>query len=158
MTINILFIGDIIGQPGLNIVQLYLPSLIKKYNADVVIANGENAADGKGCTEKEAKFLFDLGVHVITGGNHTWDKPQSQDYLKKDTRALRPFNYPRGTHGNGYYIFENEWQSFRTKKNNDIELTSTKHEYTEKGKYKIMVKVVDILGIDTSQVVEVEIK
>ena len=106
MTINILFIGDIIGQPGLNVVQLYLPGLIKKYNADVVIANGENASDGKGCTDKEAKFLFDLGVNVITGGNHTWDKPQSQDYLKKDPRSLRPFNYPRGTHGNGYYIYE----------------------------------------------------
>jgi len=69
-----------------------------------------------------------------------------------------------GSNGNakqvktGNFIFENEWQSFRTKKNNDLDLTSTKHEYTEKGKYKIMVKVVDILGIDTSQVVEVEIK
>jgi DNA modification methylase len=69
-----------------------------------------------------------------------------------------------GSNGNfkqektGNFIFLNEWQSFRTKKNNNIELTSTKHEYTEKGKHKIMVKVVDILGIDTSQVVEVEIK
>jgi DNA modification methylase len=69
-----------------------------------------------------------------------------------------------GSNGNfkqvktGNFIFINEWQSFRTKKNNDIELTSTKHEYTEKGKHKIMVKVVDILGIDTSQMVEVEIK
>ena len=69
-----------------------------------------------------------------------------------------------GSNGNakqvktGNFIFENEWQSFRTKKNNYLELTSTKHGYKEKGKYKIMVKVVDILGIDTSQVVEVEIK
>lgn len=106
MTINILFIGDIIGEPGLNIVQMYLPSLKKKYNADVVIANGENASEGKGCTEKEAKILFDLGVNVITGGNHTWDKHQSQEYLKKDSRSLRPYNYPKGTHGNGYYIFD----------------------------------------------------
>jgi 2',3'-cyclic-nucleotide 2'-phosphodiesterase len=106
MTINILFIGDIIGQPGLNIVQMYLPSLIKKYNVDVTIANGENLADGKGCTEKEAKALFDLGVNVITGGNHTWDKHQSQEYLKKEPRVIRPMNYPKGTHGNGYYICE----------------------------------------------------
>lgn len=106
MTINLLFIGDIVGQPGLDIVQMYLPSLIKKYHIDVTIANGENASDGKGCTEKEAKVLFELEVNVITGGNHTWDKHQSQDYLKKEPRVIRPMNYPKGTHGNGYYIYE----------------------------------------------------
>ncbi len=103
---NILFIGDIIGQPGLNIVQTWLPGLIQKYKADVVIANAENASNGKGCTEKEGKILFDLGIHVLTGGNHTWDKHQSQDYLKAEKRALRPLNYPKGTYGNGYYIYE----------------------------------------------------
>ncbi|MFA7287858.1 MAG: TIGR00282 family metallophosphoesterase [Melioribacteraceae bacterium] len=104
MNLNILFVGDVVGKPGLDMVQTWLPSLIKKYRADFVIVNGENAADGKGLTEKEAKILFDLGVHVITGGNHTWDKHQSQEYLKVEPRALRPFNYPRGTHGNGYFI------------------------------------------------------
>ncbi|MDF1611856.1 MAG: TIGR00282 family metallophosphoesterase [Stygiobacter sp.] len=103
---NILFIGDIVGNPGMDIVRMWLPSLQKKYKADLVIANGENASDGKGCTEKEAKQLFELGVNVITGGNHTWDKQQSQDYLKKDSRVIRPLNYPRGTHGNGYTIVE----------------------------------------------------
>ncbi|HMU43899.1 MAG TPA: TIGR00282 family metallophosphoesterase [Ignavibacteriaceae bacterium] len=102
--INILFIGDIIGKPGLNFVQTWLPGLIQKYKPDLVIANGENASDGKGCTDKEGKILFDLGVHVITGGNHTWDKHQSQDFLKAEPRALRPCNYPKGTYGNGYYI------------------------------------------------------
>lgn len=106
MNINILFIGDIVGQPGLNIVNMWLPSLQKKYRADVTIVNGENASDGKGCTEKEAKQLFELGVHVITGGNHTWDKHQSQEFLKKDPRVLRPLNYPKGTFGNGYYILD----------------------------------------------------
>ncbi|MEW5843724.1 MAG: TIGR00282 family metallophosphoesterase [Bacteroidota bacterium] len=106
MTINILFIGDIVGQPGLDIVQMYLPSLQKKYRIDITIANGENASDGKGCTEKEAKPLFDLGVHAITGGNHTWDKHQSQEYLKAEPRAIRPLNYPKGTFGNGY-VFVN---------------------------------------------------
>jgi 2',3'-cyclic-nucleotide 2'-phosphodiesterase len=105
-SINILFIGDIIGKPGMGIVQTWLPGLIQKYKADFVIANGENAADGKGCTEKEGKILFELGVHVITGGNHTWDKHQSQDYLKVEPRSLRPLNYPRGTYGNGYHIAE----------------------------------------------------
>ncbi len=106
--LNVLFVGDIIGKPGLTITQTWLPSLIQKYKADLVIANGENAADGKGCTEKEGSALFALGVHVITGGNHTWDKHQSQEYLKNEPRALRPLNYPKGAYGSGYYIFDSK--------------------------------------------------
>jgi metallophosphoesterase (TIGR00282 family) len=106
MEINILFIGDIVGKPGLDMVEMWLPSLQKKYRADITIANGENAAEGKGCTEVEGKRLLDLGVSVITGGNHTWDKHQSQDYLKNQPRALRPQNYPKGTYGRGNYIAE----------------------------------------------------
>ena len=105
-SINILFVGDIIGKPGLEILQTWLPGLIQKYKVDFVIANGENASDGKGCTSKEGEILFNLGIHVITGGNHTWDKHQSQDYLKKEPRSLRPLNYPRGTYGNGFHIAE----------------------------------------------------
>ena len=104
--LNILFVGDIIGKPGMDLVQTWLPGLIQKYKANFVIANGENASDGKGCTSKEGKILFELGVHVITGGNHTWDKHQSQDYLKEEARVLRPLNYPRGTYGNGYHVAE----------------------------------------------------
>ncbi len=104
MTINILFIGDVVGKPGLDMIETWLPSLENKYRADIIIANGENANDGKGFTQKEANIFFKLGIKVVTGGNHTWDKHQSQDYLKKDKRALRPLNYPKGTFGNGYYI------------------------------------------------------
>ena len=102
--LNTIFVGDIIGKPGVDIVALWLPGLIQKYKADLVIANGENVSDGKGCTDKEGRTLFSLGVHVITCGNHTWDKHQSQDYLKNEPRSLRPLNYPKGTYGNGYYI------------------------------------------------------
>jgi 2',3'-cyclic-nucleotide 2'-phosphodiesterase len=102
--LNVLFVGDIIGKPGMKMVETWLPSLIQKYKAEFVIANGENSSDGKGCTEKEGSRLFELGVHVITGGNHTWDKHQSQDYLKKEEKCLRPLNYPKGAYGNGYYI------------------------------------------------------
>lgn len=102
--LNLLFVGDIIGQPGMDSVQMWLPGLIQKYKADFVIVNGENLSDGKGCTDKEGPKLFELGVNVITGGNHTWDKHQSQDYLKAEPRSLRPLNYPKGTHGNGYYV------------------------------------------------------
>ena len=108
MNIHILFIGDIVGKPGLEMVQTWLPGLAKKYKADFIIANGENAADGKGCTEKEGKILFDLGIDVITGGNHTWDKHQSQEYLRTEPRSLRPLNYPKGTYGNGYIIAESK--------------------------------------------------
>lgn len=104
--LNTLFVGDIIGKPGLSLVQTWLPGLMQKYKADFVIANGENVSDGKGCTEKEGRILLDMGVHVITGGNHTWDKHLSQDYLKNEPRSLRPLNYPKGTYGNGFYIAE----------------------------------------------------
>lgn len=104
--LNVLFIGDIVGKPGMDLVQTWLPGIIQKYKADLVVVNGENASDGKGCTAKEGKILFDLGVHVLTGGNHTWDKHQSQDYLKIEPRALRPLNYPKGTYGNGYCIVD----------------------------------------------------
>lgn len=106
--LNLLFIGDIVGKPGMGVVQTWLPGLIQKYKADFVIANGENAADGKGCTAKEGKILFELGVDVITGGNHTWDRHQSQDYLKNEPRSLRPMNYPKGTYGNGFHIAESK--------------------------------------------------
>lgn len=108
MTINILFIGDIVGKPGMEMVQTWLPGIKNKYRADFIIANGENSSDGKGCTEKEGKVLFDLGVDVITGGNHTWDKHQSQDYLKANQKVLRPLNYPRGTYGNGFVIADSK--------------------------------------------------
>ncbi len=106
MNLNVLFIGDVIGKPGMNMIETWLPGLIQKYKADLVVVNTENASDGKGCTEKEGRVLFNLGVHVLTGGNHTWDKHQSQEYLKNEKRALRPLNYPKGTYGNGYTIIE----------------------------------------------------
>ncbi|MHA1989306.1 MAG: YmdB family metallophosphoesterase, partial [Promethearchaeota archaeon] len=66
--IKILFIGDIIGKPGLDLVQTWAPGLIQKYKADFVIANAENAAGGKGCTAKEGNALLELGINVLTGG------------------------------------------------------------------------------------------
>ncbi len=108
MNINILFIGDVVGKPGMDMLTMWLPGLIRKYNADFVIANGENASDGKGCTEKEGKQLLGMGIHTITGGNHSWEKHQSQAYLKEEPRSLRPLNYPKGTFGNGYYIGESK--------------------------------------------------
>jgi len=106
MMLNILFIGDIVGQAGMQIAETWLPSLIKQNHADLVIINAENASEGKGATEKEAGVLFNLGASVLTGGNHTFEKALSQEYLKKERRFLRPLNYPQGTYGFGFYIAE----------------------------------------------------
>jgi metallophosphoesterase (TIGR00282 family) len=105
-TINILFIGDIVGKPGFDMVLTWLPTFQQKYKTDAIIVNGENTNDGKGILPREGEALFEKGVRVITGGNHTWDKAPAQEYLKSEPRVLRPMNYPRGAHGSGYYIFE----------------------------------------------------
>ena len=104
--ISIFFIGDIIGRPGLENLSTWFPSLKQKYKPTFIVANGENVSDGKGITKTEADVLYGLGVNVITGGNHTWDKRQSQEYIQTDKNALRPLNYPRGTHGEGMAIAE----------------------------------------------------
>lgn len=100
-----LFVADINGKSGLAIASRLLPGLIKQYSPSIVIANGENAADGKGLTEKIAQNLFGLGIHVITGGNHTWDNPGIYEVWKKNLNALRPANYPVNNPGRGGSIF-----------------------------------------------------
>ena len=105
-SLNVLFIGDIVGKPGIKIIQTFLKIIVENNKIDLVIANGENIADGKGITEKELRILNDLGVKVITGGNHIFEKQQFQTIAKNEKNVLRPLNYPRGTHGNGYVIFE----------------------------------------------------
>jgi metallophosphoesterase (TIGR00282 family) len=101
---NILFIGDIVGKIGRQTVRTLLPGLIQKYKLDFVIVNGENAAGGFGITEKTATELFDCGVHVITTGNHIWDKKEALSYITKENRVLRPINYPSGVPGTGSIV------------------------------------------------------
>jgi metallophosphoesterase (TIGR00282 family) len=100
-----LFIADIVGKPGLDITELYLSGLIKKYNADIVIANGENAHQGKSITAQIASQYHLLGINVITSGNHIWDNYKVFEVLKEDPYLLRPVNYPRGLPGRGFTIF-----------------------------------------------------
>ncbi|MGC8594283.1 MAG: TIGR00282 family metallophosphoesterase [Candidatus Kryptoniota bacterium] len=104
-TIRILFIGDIVGNAGVGMVTNFLKGFIEKYRIDFVIANGENAADGKGITEKLAQKFFSLGVHVITSGNHIWDKFQIHEYMMREKNLLRPMNFPKGSYGNGYVVY-----------------------------------------------------
>lgn len=104
--LNILFIGDIVGEPGLSLLQTVLPGLIKKYDADFVIANGENSHEGLGINRSIIKNLHELGIHVITGGNHSFAKWKVFSYMKEDDRILRPLNYPKGNPGYGYGIYD----------------------------------------------------
>jgi len=103
--LNILFIGDIVGKPGLELLENHLPRFISDYKADFVIANGENSHEGKGINRQIIKKLYKLGVHVITGGNHSFAKWKVFSYMKEDDHILRPMNYPRGNPGYGYGIY-----------------------------------------------------
>ncbi len=108
---RILFVGDIFGRPGRTIVQERLPELQKQHSVDLTIANGENAAGGFGITPQIAEELFELGVDVITTGNHIWDKREIIEYMNSANgnetslarRLLRPANYPAGSPGFGWY-------------------------------------------------------
>jgi metallophosphoesterase (TIGR00282 family) len=102
---KVLFIGDIVGKIGRQAVKTLLPNLVDRYKIDMVIANGENAAGGFGITEKTAVELFNCGVHIITTGNHVWDKKEAIPYIAKEMRILRPLNYPPGVAGYGSIIF-----------------------------------------------------
>lgn len=98
--IGVLFIGDIIGRPGRNALRRFLPGLRAKYKPSFILANGENAAGGTGITAEIGKDLF-ADVDALTGGNHIWDKKEALPYLEKETRLLRPANYPPGNPGRG---------------------------------------------------------
>jgi 2',3'-cyclic-nucleotide 2'-phosphodiesterase len=105
-TLNIFFVGDIVGKPGLDLTETLLRSYLEKYKVDLCIANGENLSDGKGILSEDAERLFSLGVRVITGGNHTWDKWQTRKLLARENRILRPLNYPKENPGLGFTIVD----------------------------------------------------
>lgn len=105
---KVLFIGDIIGEPGRKIVKQLLPDLLRTHVPDLVIANGENAAGGFGITPAIADELFALGIHVLTSGNHVWDKKEIEPYLAKQERLIRPANYPEGTTGFGSVVMSTD--------------------------------------------------
>lgn len=101
---KVLFIGDIIGEPGRKVVKQLLPELVRTHVPDLVVANGENAAGGFGITPQIADELFGLGIHVLTSGNHVWDKKEIEPYLLRQERLIRPANYPEGTPGFGSVV------------------------------------------------------
>jgi 2',3'-cyclic-nucleotide 2'-phosphodiesterase len=103
--VNLLFIGDIVGQPGRHAVRILLPKLHEKHALDFVIANGENSAGGSGITPKTAEEIFSAGVDVITSGDHLWDQKEVAQLLANEKRFLRPLNYPPDVPGHGSGLF-----------------------------------------------------
>ena len=103
---RILFIGDIIGRPGRDVVSNELPGLRGALAIDFVIGNGENAAGGFGLTRKVANELFATGVDVLTTGNHWADQKEILSFIDDEDRILRPLNYPSGTPGKGTGLFD----------------------------------------------------
>jgi len=103
--VKIAFIGDIVGQPGRKMIQTYLSQIKEEEALDFVIANYENASHGFGLTQKNADELFNAGVNVMTGGNHSWDKKDILP-LFESREILRPHNYPEGVAGTGLKTYE----------------------------------------------------
>ncbi len=103
---KILFIGDIVGEPGRRVIMKRLHKVISQDQVDLVIGNAENAAGGFGITPDIAGDLFDMGLSVITLGNHAWDKKEAISLIERDERLLRPANYPEGVPGRGAMIAE----------------------------------------------------
>ena len=101
---KILFIGDIVGSPGRQIVADRLADIVESRHIDLVIANGENAASGFGITPRLAEELFAAGIDVLTGGNHIWDRKEILEYIPKQPRLLRPANFPEVNPGAGLYV------------------------------------------------------
>jgi hypothetical protein len=101
---KVLFIGDIVGSPGRHIVHDRLSDLVEHRQIDLVIANGENSASGFGITPRIAEGLLQGGIHVLTGGNHSWDRKEIFDYMPHEPRLLRPGNFAEGNPGSGLYV------------------------------------------------------
>ena len=103
---RLLMIGDVVGAPGCNYVREKLPAFKRKYEIDVVIANGENSAVGNGVLPVSAGHLFDSGIDVLTGGNHSFKRREIYDYLPDHPNLLRPANYPDCPYGEGWFVLD----------------------------------------------------
>ena len=103
---NVLFVGDLVGKSGRNALGEHLPAIAAELELDFIVVNAENAAHGFGITQGISESLFEIGVDVITTGNHVWDQREIMDYIGGEPRLLRPINYPEGTPGNGSGVFE----------------------------------------------------
>ncbi len=108
--VNLLFVGDIVGEPGRHGLRMLLPGLRQKFQIDMVIANGENSAGGAGITVNTAAEILAAGVNIITTGDHVWDQKEVTLALQTEARLLRPFNYPAGVVGQGSTVWWSDGQ------------------------------------------------
>src|SRR5947209_929858 len=104
--LTVLFLGDIVGQPGRDAVIACLPKLKEQHGIDFAVVNGENAAGGRGITGKITIDLLRAGVSVVTTGDHVWDQKDILNFIDTEPRLLRPINYPPGAPGNGSIVLE----------------------------------------------------
>ena len=101
---RILFIGDIVGKPGRDLIRRGVGPIVEHHQVDLVVANAENAAAGSGITRELGDQILASGVDVMTSGNHIWSKKEAIDYIGTEPRLLRPANFPAGVPGNGSYL------------------------------------------------------
>jgi len=104
--LTVLFLGDIVGEPGRSAVIARLPELREQHAIDFIVVNGENAAGGRGITSKITIDLLRAGVAVVTTGDHVWDQKETMTFIETEPRLLRPVNYPAGAPGNGSIVLE----------------------------------------------------
>jgi metallophosphoesterase (TIGR00282 family) len=98
---KLLFIGDVVGSPGRDMIQEYLPKLKEKYRPHITVINGENAASGRGITEKIYRSFLEWGAQAVTMGNHTWDNRDIFNFIDEAKYLVRPANFPDGVPGEG---------------------------------------------------------
>lgn len=103
---NILVIGDIVGRPGRTVLAGLVPEIQRKYDISFTIANGENAAGGRGLTRSVMNDILGAGIDVITMGNHVWDNKEILSFIDDEFRLIRPTNYPGPCPGQGYHIYK----------------------------------------------------
>ena len=104
--LTVLFLGDIVGEPGRSAVIARLPELKEQHAVDFIVVNGENAAGGRGITGKITIDLLRAGVAVVTTGDHVWDQKETLTFIETEPRLLRPINYPAGAPGNGSIVLD----------------------------------------------------
>ena len=104
---NVLFFGDVVGQAGCDKLRRELPKLKRKFSVGVVVANGENSAEGNGITPHSAQHLFDSGVDVITTGNHSLRRREIYEVLEARKGVIRPANYHPSAPGEGWFLYDN---------------------------------------------------
>ena len=159
---KILVLGDVVGQPGRKAIQENLLRIIKNYEIDFTILNGENAADdGKGITKSITEELFRFGVDVITSGNHVWDQKETYDFITKQNRLLRPLNLIAKSPGKGFDVYKsrkgfkigvlNLMGNIFMKKCNDVFIEAKKFLENNKLKNQYDFLIVDFHGEITSE-------